>query len=594
MLNHDQTQNQLRSPQQKQVSTVTRLALLLFLSATAAVLFLANSRSLRARSSAAPGVSTLELAARTQVETSPNTGRFHAINKQLSWQPKETAVVICDMWDAHWCQGASSRVAEMAPRMNEVVKQLRAAGVLIIHAPSQCMQAYEEAPARRRALAAPVVETKQKIGSWRGLDTQREGKLPIDDSDGGCNCSPHCKQGQPWRRQIAAIEINDDDAIADDAQAYYLMRQRGIKNVAVMGVHTNMCILGRPFSIREMVTQGQNVVLVRDLTDTMYNAKMSPKVNHFSGTDLVVEHIERHWCPTVSSVDLLTAIAGIKESHASAATKPVSQTEFRFREDTRKTIAILMAEEEYKTEQTLTAFATERLRKNYRVQLIYGSEKTRNDLPGIAAARDADVLLVSVKRRQLPAEQLQIIRDHVASGRGLVGIRTASHAFSPVLGKAPASDGELWTEFDHDILGGNYQGHHNNTAADSPKTIVEIADGALEHPIFKQFKWPSVGGKPATFGSAGSLYKVSPLAATATPLLMGSVAGEKNEPVAWVNLPRVKPPRPPSTSPDDADPAPVAVRVFYTSLGHADDFKSTIFCDLLEGAIAWAAKQDAQ
>jgi hypothetical protein len=46
-------------------------------------------------------------------------------------------------------------------------------------------------------------------------------------------------------------------------------------------------------------------VLMRDLTDTMYNSRMRPFVSHFQGTDLVIHHIEKHWCPTVTSADLL-------------------------------------------------------------------------------------------------------------------------------------------------------------------------------------------------------------------------------------------------------------------------------------------------
>ena len=83
------------------------------------------------------------------------------------------------------------------------------------------------------------------------------------------------------------------------------MKQRGITNVIILGVHTNMCVLGRPFSIRQMVYQGQNVALVRDLTDTMYNPRSKPFVPHTRGTELVVEHIERHWCPTLTSTDIL-------------------------------------------------------------------------------------------------------------------------------------------------------------------------------------------------------------------------------------------------------------------------------------------------
>jgi hypothetical protein len=72
----------------------------------------------------------------------------------------------------------------------------------------------------------------------------------------------------------------------------------------IMGVHTNMCVLGRPFGLRNMARYGKNVVLVRDLTDTMYNPKSWPYVDHFTGTDLIIEHIEKYVCPTITSTVL--------------------------------------------------------------------------------------------------------------------------------------------------------------------------------------------------------------------------------------------------------------------------------------------------
>jgi nicotinamidase-related amidase len=249
------------------------------------------------------GAEDLTLPLRYQVKL-PD-GKYETRVRQTTWNPRETAAVICDMWDKHWCKGATRRVAEMAPRMNELVKELRRRGVLIIHCPSDTMEYYRDAPQRKLAQNAPPVETKVPLKHWCSLDEAREGKLPIDDSDGGCDCQPQCKNYRAWTKQIDAIEIEKGDAITDSAEAFYLMKQRGIKNVIVMGVHTNMCVLGRPFSIRQMVQQGQNVALARDMTDTMYNSRRPPYVNHFAGTDLVVSHIERHWCPTFTSADLL-------------------------------------------------------------------------------------------------------------------------------------------------------------------------------------------------------------------------------------------------------------------------------------------------
>jgi hypothetical protein len=168
------------------------------------------------------------------------------------------------------------------------------------------MKFYEDHPGRKLAQSAPHVETAKPLERWCYLDKDHEPPLPIDDSD-PCDCERTWKKGDPvpWTRQNAALEIMDGDAITDSAEAYYLMRQRGIQNVIVMGVHTNMCVLGRPFGIRQLVYQGLNVALMRDMTDTMYNPAQRPFVTHFEGTDLVIEHIEKHWCPTLTSADFL-------------------------------------------------------------------------------------------------------------------------------------------------------------------------------------------------------------------------------------------------------------------------------------------------
>src|SRR5262249_35402285 len=155
---------------------------------------------------------------------------------------------------------------------------------------------------RQRAQNAPPAQPRVPLEKWCRLDLGHEAPLPIDDADGGCDDWPRCQEGSPWSRQIPTIEIQDGDAITDSAEAYALMQQRGIDNVIVMGVHLNMCVLGRPFSIRQMVKQGKNVVLVRDMTDTMYNSRKSPYVPHCVGTDLMVEHVEKYWCPSVTSV----------------------------------------------------------------------------------------------------------------------------------------------------------------------------------------------------------------------------------------------------------------------------------------------------
>lgn len=212
---------------------------------------------------------------------------------------RQTALLLCDVWDHHWCRGAEGRLADLLPRMSEVVQAARARGVHIIHAPSETMAFYAGAPARARILTVPPLEPP----SPRELP---DPPLPIDDSDGGCDSGESPWQ-RAWTRQHPAIIIDQErDVIADEGPLIYsYLRHHRIEHLLLMGVHTNMCVLNRPFAIKQMARWGVDVMLVRDLTDTMYNPTRSPYVSHEEGTRLVVEFIEKFWCPTVVSTDLV-------------------------------------------------------------------------------------------------------------------------------------------------------------------------------------------------------------------------------------------------------------------------------------------------
>jgi nicotinamidase-related amidase len=488
---------------------------------------------------------SLKVQLRSRQETAPQAGRFHAITREQEWDPKETAIIVCDMWDAHTCPNAATRVAQMAPRMNEVLKAARAKGVLIIHCPSNTMAFYKDHPGRKLAQQAPKVETARPLVNWCYLDKEREGALPIDDSDGGCDCERTWKKGDPypWTRQIATLEIMDGDAITDSAEAYYLMRQRGVKNAIVMGVHTNMCVLGRPFSIRQLVYQGMNVALMRDLTDTMYNPAKAPFVSHFTGTDLVVEHIEKHWCPTLISGDFLDG------------------KEYRFPGDTRPHLVMLLGEEEYQTATTLPKFAAEELGKDYRVSLVFLDEASKASFPGLAAIRQADVLLISARRRPLPPEELELIKGYVAAGKPVAGIRTASHAFH-LRNQPPPAGLADWPDIDAAVFGGSYSNHH----AHAKQSAIWPRPEGRDHPILK--------GIASGFPGGGGLYQTSPLKPGTTELLRGKVEGvAQEEPVAWTFKRK------------DGG------RSFYTSLGHPDDFARPEFRTLLKNALAFLTRQ---
>jgi nicotinamidase-related amidase len=236
------------------------------------------------------------LSVRTRKPTATGDDGPSTDTRQL--RSDETAVLLCDVWDRHWSRGAAERVDAMAPRINDVVEHVRGRGVLVVHAPSETLEFYREHPARRRALDTPRVEPPD-------VPLLPEPPLPIDDSDHGSDTG-ETSWYSAWTRQHAAIRIDDGDVISDDgAEVYSVLQARRRRTILVMGVHTNMCVLGRSFGIRNLVRWGLDTMLVRDLTDAMYNPAMPPYVSHDRGTELVVEHIERHLCPTVVSADLL-------------------------------------------------------------------------------------------------------------------------------------------------------------------------------------------------------------------------------------------------------------------------------------------------
>ncbi len=225
---------------------------------------------------------------------------FELSETRITLDPSRTAVVVCDMWDDHWCKSASARCADLAKAADPVLKACRDRGMTIVHCPSDCMGFYKDHAARKRMLAV----TRAEPPKAKDLPNP---PLPVDDSDGGCDDERPAKQFKAWTRQHAAITIDPDkDYVTDNGnEVYSLMAGKKLDTLIVMGVHTNMCVLNRTFAIKQMVKWGKDVYLVRDLTDAMYNPRMKPFVTHKEGTDLIVGFIELNWCPTIASKDLL-------------------------------------------------------------------------------------------------------------------------------------------------------------------------------------------------------------------------------------------------------------------------------------------------
>ena len=211
------------------------------------------------------------------------------------------------------------------------------------------METYKDHPARQRALEVPITkDLPPDIGKWcYQIPAEAKGTYPIDQAKGENDDEPNAQKqwleqlaamgrepGHPWKAETDLLAIDPDaDMISDNGEEIWsILENRRIDHVILTGVHTNMCVLGRPFGLRQMAKNGKDVVLLRDLTDTMYNPERAPYVSHFAGTELIVAHVEKYVCPTITSNQFLGGapfrFQGDKRGEPSAsATVPATEHE---------------------------------------------------------------------------------------------------------------------------------------------------------------------------------------------------------------------------------------------------------------------------
>lgn len=198
---------------------------------------------------------------------------------------------------------------------------------------------------------------------------------------------------------------------------------------------------------------------------------------------------------------------------------------------------------EYHSDESLAAFQTY-LEGRYPVRCARAFIKTEEDLPGLENLDTCDCMLLFTRRLRITGEQLERVKRYCLSGRPIVGVRTASHAF------------QNWLALDKEVFGGDYQGHYGN----QKRPEIEPIAASKSHPILEGFH---------PYVSHGSLYKNPKVAQDVTILLNGTIPGH-TEPVAWTRKYK-------------------GGRIFYTSLGHPDDFAEEDFRRLLTNALFWTA-----
>jgi type 1 glutamine amidotransferase len=231
-------------------------------------------------------------------------------------------------------------------------------------------------------------------------------------------------------------------------------------------------------------------------------------------------------------------------------------------------VVIMTVEEpdNYDAVNSMNSFASDDLRpRGYQVTIVVGDRPLKHHFEGLVTAlKNADLLILFSRRRFLPKDQMDAIRAHLNAGKPLLGIRTANHAFIPRPKDIVDAGLTIWPEFTHEVLGGENAGYETQGLPYTVNAPAGIQTSLLD------------GVNAANIRGHQSLYKVLPLAADATPILMGipgAGATTPAQPVAWIR----------SYGANKAG-------IFYTSLGAPEDMRIADVRRLLVNAVNWLIK----
>jgi hypothetical protein len=163
----------------------------------------------------------------------------------------------------------------------------------MIHAPSSCMDFYQGHPARERAQQVPravelaggdrsVVLSNSSRGTGRSIRSispmAARMMIPRSIANGRKNLRTwgaiRARPGSDrWSCSISTITTTS--ATMGPKSGAFSNRRESIRSCSSESTRTCAC-LGRPFGLRNMARYGKQVVLMRDMTDTMYNPEMPP------------------------------------------------------------------------------------------------------------------------------------------------------------------------------------------------------------------------------------------------------------------------------------------------------------------------------
>ncbi len=231
-----------------------------------------------------------------------------------------------------------------------------------------------------------------------------------------------------------------------------------------------------------------------------------------------------------------------------------------------KSVVLVSGDEEYRSEEALSQLGKIlSIRHGFDCVVLYAIDEEsgeiapneQENIPGLKALGNADLMVIATRFRNLPDEQMKEIDDYLRRGRPVIGMRTATHAFKVPKDSPYAhysfnynGDKQGWTQgFGRSVLGETWISHHGHHKHESTRGI--LAPKAKEHPILRGIENGDIWGPTDVYGVR------LPLPGDSKPLVLGQVLenmspdsepvqgvqknGKKNSakndpmmPVAWV------------------------------------------------------------
>ncbi len=259
-----------------------------------------------------------------------------------------------------------------------------------------------------------------------------------------------------------------------------------------------------------------------------------------------------------------------------------------------KHIVLVSGDEEYRSEETLPALAKILARRHgFKCTVLFATDlkdgtinpNQNNNIPGLEALQRADLMVMFLRFRDLPDEQMKHLVEYIESGKPIIGLRTATHAFD--LKKSKTYARYTWNSkepgyeggFGRQVLGETWLSHHGQHGKQSTRGV--IAPGAERHPIIRGIKDGDIWGPSDVYG-------VRLLPGDSKALVVGQVlegmnahdkpvAGKQNDPmmpIAWTKTYKGAQGK--------------TARVFTTTMGASQDFASEGLRRLLVNACYWA------